>query len=83
MDNKIISLNLDVETEHPKKKGDNQVLRYTSLGTQMLAYIALGVYGGLKLDEWLNTNPLFIILLSAVALFMSLLQLYRQLAGKA
>ncbi len=38
--------------------------RYTSIGLQMLVIIFLGVFGGFKLDQYLGTTPLFIILLS-------------------
>lgn len=80
---KINPLNLIIEMEQNSKQKNRrqQALRFTSLGTQMLVYLALGVYGGLKMDEWLHTKPLFIILLSALALFLSLMQLYRQLTG--
>jgi F0F1-type ATP synthase assembly protein I len=72
-----------MESGQKKNSSRQQALRYTSLGMQMLVYLALGVYGGLKFDEWFNTNPLFVILLSALALFFSLLHLYRQLVGKS
>lgn len=34
-------------------------MRYTSLGTQIMVYLFLAVFGGLKLDEWLHATPLF------------------------
>ncbi len=33
--------------------------RYASLGTQILAGLAIAVFAGLKLDRWLHTLPLF------------------------
>jgi F0F1-type ATP synthase assembly protein I len=38
--------------------------RYTSIGIQMAVIIFLGVFGGFKLDQYLGTTPLLIILLS-------------------
>jgi ATP synthase protein I len=38
--------------------------RYTSIGMQMLVIIFLGVFGGYKLDKYIGTTPLFIIILS-------------------
>lgn len=60
-----------------KKYGN--AMKYAAVGTQMMVLMGLGVWGGLKLDEKLNTSPLFLILFPVVALFVSLYQLYRQL----
>lgn len=57
-------------------------LRYASWGTQMMILLALGVWGGLKLDEKLHTKPLFLILFPLLALTFSLIQLYRQLTSR-
>lgn len=54
-------------------------MRYTALGSQILVFLALGVFGGLKLDEWLHATPLFIITLPALALIGVFIQLYKQL----
>lgn len=54
-------------------------MRYTSLGTQIMVYLFLAVFGGLKLDEWLHATPLFIIVLPTIALLWVFIQLYRQL----
>ncbi len=57
-------------------------LRYASWGTQMMVLLALGVWGGLKLDERLHTKPLFLILFPLLALTFSLVQLFRQLTSR-
>jgi hypothetical protein len=62
-----------------KKQKNNQWMRYTALGTQILAFLALGVFGGLKLDEWLHATPLFITTLPALALIGVFVQLYKEL----
>jgi F0F1-type ATP synthase assembly protein I len=71
--------------EEKNKKEDNKsanALRYASWGTQMMVLLAIGVWGGLKLDEKMHTKPLFLIVFPLLALTFSLLQLYRQLTGR-
>ena len=42
--------------------------RYSSLAFQMFAIIGLGIYGGVKLDQWLNLHfPVFAVLLSIIS----------------
>ncbi len=42
--------------------------RYSSLAFQMFAIIGLGIYGGVKLDQWINIGfPVFTVLLSIVS----------------
>jgi F0F1-type ATP synthase assembly protein I len=42
--------------------------KYSSLAFQMIAIILIGVFGGIKLDQWLNLKfPLFTVVLSLVA----------------
>lgn len=60
----------------------NSAMKYAAVGTQMMVLLGLGVFGGIKLDEKLNTSPLFLVVLPVVALFVSLYQLYRQLVNK-
>ena len=46
----------------------NAYMRYASMGTQMLVIIGLGVFGGFKLDKWLELKiPVFTILLSLLS----------------
>jgi len=63
----------------PKKKlpeDSNAYMRYATMGTQMLVIIGLGVFGGYKLDKWLEFKvPIFTLLLSllsvAAAIYLS------------
>lgn len=42
--------------------------RYSSLAFQMFAIIGLGIYGGVKLDQWLKVGfPVFTVLLSIIS----------------
>ncbi|HBH48613.1 MAG TPA: hypothetical protein DDX98_08230 [Bacteroidales bacterium] len=42
----------------------NQAAKYSGLAFEMFFIILAGVFGGIKLDEMLNTSPLFTVLLS-------------------
>lgn len=62
-----------------KTKKQGNILKFASLGTQMLVYLGLGVWGGIKLDEVAHTQPLFLIILPLIGLGLSLYQLYKEL----
>lgn len=68
------------EKQNDRNKYGN-AMKYAAVGTQMMALLGLGVWGGLKLDERLHTSPLFLVLFPVIGLFISLYQLYRQLTG--
>lgn len=58
---------------NPKKDSPiHQYAVYTNLAFEMGAVIALGVFGGIKLDKVLNTSPLFIIICSLAGIALSL-----------
>jgi F0F1-type ATP synthase assembly protein I len=55
------------------KKGINQYAKYSSLAFQMIAIILLGVFGGRKLDEWLQLGfPYFTVCLTIIAVILSM-----------
>jgi F0F1-type ATP synthase assembly protein I len=66
-------------TDKSKEPKYGNALKYASLGTQMMVLLGLGVWGGIKLDEYWNCSPLFLILFPVLGLTFSLYQLYRQL----
>lgn len=45
---------------------------YTSIGVQMLVIIILGVFGGYKLDQYLGTAPVFVVLLSIAGVALAI-----------
>ncbi|CCH55647.1 hypothetical protein BN8_04923 [Fibrisoma limi BUZ 3] len=54
--------------------------QYSSIAFQMLGTIGLGVWGGMKLDEWQgNERPIWTIVLSLTAIGASLYLFIRQL----
>ncbi|MCK9421954.1 MAG: AtpZ/AtpI family protein [Bacteroidales bacterium] len=64
------------------RKSLNQYARYSSMAIQMLVIILAGVFGGYKIDQWLHTKPIFTVVLSIVAVFMSIYFVTRDLLKK-
>lgn len=57
--------------------------RYSGLAFQMLGTIGLGVYGGLKLDEWQqNKFPIWTLVLSLGSVAGSLYLLIKQVKSE-
>jgi F0F1-type ATP synthase assembly protein I len=55
-----------------KKQFDN-FINYSSIGIQMLVIIAAGVFGGYKLDKWMeNRIPVFLIIFSTLAMAVAI-----------
>lgn len=51
----------------------NTYARYSSLAFQMMAIVLLFVYGGYKLDQWIEwTFPLFKLLLSLIGVILAI-----------
>lgn len=60
----------------PKKEeapGMNAYVKYSALGFQMLAVMGIGVYGGLKLDEYFQLSfPVFLVSLSSISMIAAI-----------
>jgi hypothetical protein len=57
--------------------------RYTSLAFQMFAIIGLGIFGGVKLDQWLNLSfPVFTVLLSLISVAAAIYTAVKDLLRK-
>ena len=65
-----------------KKRQFNDYARYSGMAFQMLAIILLGVFGGFKLDEWLNTKPILTIILSFCSVILAIYYVTRDLLKK-
>jgi F0F1-type ATP synthase assembly protein I len=52
------------------------------MGLQMLTIILIGVFGGYKLDEWLHSGPLLIILFSLLSVILSIYSVTRNFLRK-
>lgn len=59
-------------TTDPEKKQPSTALKYTGIGFQMLAIIGLGVFGGIKLDQWLHTHNVFTVVLSLLSIIAAI-----------
>lgn len=56
-----------------KKKYLDSYARYSSIGFQMLAIILIGVFGGIKLDQWLHLDlPVFTVVLSILSVILAI-----------
>ena len=63
--------------QKPKQPASNSYLKYSGMAFQMGAIITIGVFGGVKLDEWLELKtPVFTLVLSlasvAAAIYVSI-----------
>lgn len=65
---------------HQKQSPLQQYAVYSNLAFEMGAVIALGVFGGVKLDKWLDVSPLFTIVCSLLAVAASLYIVVRSLS---
>lgn len=68
----------DPETSK-KESPIHQYAVYSNLAFEMGAIIALGVFGGVKLDKVLNISPLFTILCSLASIAIALFLIIRSL----
>ncbi len=68
--------------DEPKNKKSqlNNYAKYSGLGFQMMATLGIAVWGGIKLDKWLDLKfPAFTVALSCIALIGSLVIFIRSL----
>ena len=60
----------------------NQAARYSGLAFEMFFIILAGVFGGIKLDEKLNTEPIFTAVLALIgvvaAIYLAIKDLLRK-----
>lgn len=71
-----------MNSQSDPKNGLNQYARYSGMAFQMMAIIAGGAFGGLKLDQWLKTKPVFTVFLSIVSVFLAIFFVTRDLIKK-
>ena len=68
--------------QHNRKDSNprNNYVRFSGLAFQILAAIFLGIWGGMKLDAWLNLQyPIFTIVLAMLTLLGSIYYLIKSL----
>jgi len=69
-------------TFDPKKQGLNSYVRYSGMAFQMAVIILLGMFGGYKLDRWLNLSPLFTVVLSLSSVIIAIYVVTKDLLKK-
>ncbi|MDR2978977.1 MAG: AtpZ/AtpI family protein [Bacteroidales bacterium] len=50
---------------------------FSGMAFQMVIIIAGGTYGGIKLDQWLSTSPLFTVICSLGSIAISIYLVYK------
>ncbi|MDX9883667.1 MAG: AtpZ/AtpI family protein [Prolixibacteraceae bacterium] len=70
-----------MKTNQPKKPdpGIHNFLRYSSLGFEMLGIIGILIFLGIKIDEWLELEPVFTIILAIFSVFAALFYALRKI----
>lgn len=69
--------------EKEKRPPLESYARYSSLAFQMFAIIGLGIYGGVKLDQWIGIKiPVFTILLSIISVAAAIYTAVKDLIKK-
>ena len=70
---------MDPSLKKKKKLLDNYA-RYSSIAFQMLIIILIGVFGGIKLDQWLGMKfPVFTVILSIASVMLAIYSVTREL----
>jgi|GEM_PF-290462 hypothetical protein len=69
-----------MSSQHKSSAADSQRawLRYAGLGIQLMVYLVLAVWGGLKVDRWLHCFPLLTALLPLLVLFIIFYKLVKE-----
>lgn len=64
----------------------NSYARYSSMAFQMIFIIALGVFGGIKVDQWLDSKPWFTLICTlagiGIALYVAIKDALRSNSSK-
>lgn len=72
-----------MKIEKPSKQNDRLLLRYLGFATQIMVSLALAVFAGLKLDNWLSfTTPLLVWILPLLILSVMIWQVIKDTSKK-
>ncbi len=64
-------------------RSSREFIKYTNIAARMISIILVGVFGGLKLDEYLGfESPVFVLILSILAVFMAMYVIIREVSKK-
>ena len=56
-------------------------MKYSGMAFQLFAGIFLGVWGGIRLDAWLNTKPWFTVILSLFGIAAGMYSVLKDFIG--
>lgn len=71
------------DDDHGKMNYLKEYAKYSSLILQMIVIVALGIWGGIELDKFLNLKgPVFTIILTIFTSFAAVFHLFRTLLKK-
>jgi F0F1-type ATP synthase assembly protein I len=71
------------KTNNQRKKQLDSYAKYSGIAFQMLAIILIGVFGGVKLDAWLELKiPVFTVLLSLLSVILAIYYVVKDLLKK-
>ncbi|RLD52463.1 MAG: ATPase F0F1 [Bacteroidetes bacterium] len=66
-----------------RKNSLNSYVKYSNIAIQMLVIILLGVFGGFKLDQWLELKfPVFTVILSLLSVVLAIYLVTKDLLKK-
>ncbi len=71
------------KTNNQKRKQLDSYAKFSSIAFQMLVIILIGVFGGVKLDEWLELKfPVFTVILSLLSVILAIYTVVKDLLKK-
>lgn len=74
----MTDINKPTDSYRGDKKSSAQLWQYAGIGGQLLVSLGIGVFLGLKADEWLNfTIPLFVWILPLLILIAMIARLIK------
>lgn len=69
---------MSIRSTPSSTQSKRDLLRYAGLATQLLVYLSLAVFGGLKADRWLHCFPLLTALLPLLVLAAVFYKLFKE-----
>ena len=71
------------QNKNQSSKSNHNLLKYAGLATQFFIGIGLGIFAGMKLDQWLAfSNPIFVWLLPLIIIVFSIYKIVQDTAPK-
>jgi hypothetical protein len=69
---------MSIRSTPSSTQSKRDLLRYAGLATQLLVYLSLAVFGGIKVDRWLHCFPLLTALLPLIVLGAVFYKLFKE-----